>query len=212
VARSWIESAPDAALHVSPAKIVDAEGKPLGLWRAPFAAEGEIDPARFVSRLLVQNFIGLPGVIFRKDAWLATGGMDPNLWYTGDWDVWLKLARLGPVMNHREATACFRIHGGSQTITGSRDLADFEEQMQIVLARHLPALAEKGGCVARLGSASIAINCALAAAAAGDYRRLLGAVWRLAALGPLGLGRYLRDSRIVERLLPRLRARMAGAL
>jgi hypothetical protein len=84
--------------------------------------------------------------------------------------------------------------------------------MQIVLDRHLPRLGDRAAAVRPVSAASIALNGALAAAAAGDLRRLLPAAARAARLGPRGIYRYLRDSRIVERVVPRLRARLAGAL
>jgi hypothetical protein len=65
--------------------------------------------------------------------------------------------------------------------------------------------------VERVGRASIAVNTALAAASAGDYSRLMSAAYNILRLGPTGLCRYFRDSRIIERLTPRLRAKLGGA-
>ena len=152
-----------------------------------------------------------PAPVYRKDAWLAAGGLDENLWYTGDWDIWLKLAAQGPVCHHREVTTAFRVHGSSLTVTGSRDAADFERQMQIVLDRHLPRLAAHRGRVHRAGIASIKVNGALAAAASGRLAPLLPALGRVLALGPAGIHRYIRDSRIADRLIPRVRAKLMGS-
>ena len=58
---------------------------------------------------------------------------------------------------------------------------------------------------------SIAVNSGLASASRGRYRALLAALFELACLGPVGVRRYWRDSRIVERLLPRLRAGRTAA-
>jgi hypothetical protein len=159
----------------------------------------------------VQNFISAPAPVYRKDAWLAAGGLDENLWYTGDWDIWLKLAAQGPVCHHRELTTAFRVHGASLTVTGSRDGADFEQQMRIVLDRHLPRLVAHRNQVERASLASIRFNGALAAAASGRWRPLLPALGRLVALGPAGIHRYIRDSRIVDRLMPRVRAKLMGS-
>ena len=210
--RQWIGRAPGAALHIAPSRIVDETGRDLGLWRCPFRYDGEVTEAAFLERLLVQNFISAPAPVFRKDAWLAAGGMDEALWYTGDWDIWLKLAGQGAVWHHDRATTAFRIHGSSQTVTGSRNIRDFEEQMRIVLDRYLGLLGHQAAKVRRAGLASIEVNCALAEAAGGRWKPLLSAIGALLALGPLGFARYLRDSRIVDRLLPRLRARLTGSL
>jgi hypothetical protein len=164
-----------------------------------------------MERLLVQNFVAAPSPVFRKDAWLACGGLDEMLWYTADWDMWLKLAASGPVYYHDGVTTGFRIHGGSLTVAGSRDVADFAQQMQIVFDRHLPRFCDCSKRVERAGRASIAVNTALAAATSGEYGRLVPAATEVLRLGPAGIRRYLRDSRIVDRVAPRVRAKLGGA-
>jgi hypothetical protein len=54
------------------------------------------------------------------------------------------------------------------------------------------------------------VNVALAAAGNGRPVQLLTAVARVLALGPRQSMQYFRYSRIIERLYPRLRARLAG--
>lgn len=209
--RTWINDAPDAVLHLSSSAIVDGDGRVQGLWRCPFSGEGQLDTETLIERLLVQNFVAAPAPVYRKDAWLACGGLDEPLWYTADWDVWLKLAAAGRVRHHPVATTGFRVHGKSLTVTGSRNADDFTEQMQIVLDRHLPRLHRRAHIVRRVSQASIAVNTALAGAALGNLAGLLPALGKVVALGPIGAYRYFRDSRILERVLPRLRAKLAGA-
>jgi hypothetical protein len=60
--------------------------------------------------------------------------------------------------------------------------------------------------------ASINVNVALAAASDGKPAQLIKALATLFALGPRGILRYCRHSRIFERTYPRLRARLAGGL
>lgn len=210
--RAWIDAAPDAVLHLSPCEIVDATGKTLGVWRCPFAGESVLDAATLLERLLVQNFVAAPAPVYRRDAYLACGGLDEQLWYTADWDLWLKLAAQGPVRHHDGVTAAFRVHDSSLTVTGSRDAADFERQMRIVLDRHLPRLARRAPGVRRAGLASIRVNSALAAASAGKIGGLIPAAAGVLSLGPRGVARYVHHSRIIDRLLPRVRAKLAGAL
>jgi glycosyltransferase involved in cell wall biosynthesis len=211
--RRWVAAAPEAALHAGPVLMVDQEARPLGKLRCPLPLEAPAPTELLVERLLVQNFICAPAVVFRRDHWLAVGGMDVDLWYTADWDLWFKLADLGAVHYHPDMTAAFRIHGGAHTIRGSRDLADFEAQMRAVLDRHLDRVGpELSAPVARAAHASIKINVALAAASAGSLAALSRAVAQIVTLGPRGIHRYLRDSRLFERAFPRLRARLTGAL
>jgi glycosyltransferase involved in cell wall biosynthesis len=210
-AKGWIEAAPEAPLHVAPGAIVDKDGRKLGVWRCPFSGSGELRSALVIERLLMQNFIAAPAPVFRKDAWLSCGGLDKNLWYTADWDMWLKLVACGRVYYHDSVTIGFRIHDGSLGVTGSRDAADFENQMQIVLDRHLTKLSGDSKGIERAARASIAVNTALASAYAGDISGLARAAARVLQLGPAGICRYVRDSRIVDRVVPRVRAKLAGA-
>jgi glycosyltransferase involved in cell wall biosynthesis len=209
--RNWIDTAPMVPLHLAPSAIIDKSGRNLGVWRCPLRPNAELGSTFVLSRLLVQNFVAAPAPVFRKDAWLACGGLDENLWYTADWDIWLKLAALGPVVYHEDVTVGFRIHENSLTVTGSRNGADFVQQMKIVLDRHLVKHNGDAGPLERIALASIAVNGALALAQKGDFSRLLAAAWQVLRLGPIGMYRYFRDSRIVERLLPRLRAKLTAA-
>lgn len=209
-ARAWIEAAPDTPLHLAPNAIADRSGQRLGVWRCPLPADRAIPSADVLERLLVQNFIATPAPVFRKDAWLACGGLDDALWYTADWDMWLKLAARGPVQHHNSVTTAFRVHGGSLTVTGSRDIGDFARQMEIVLDRHLPGLVAGSDPVVRRARASIAVNMALASASAGNPSLLPHAASEVLRLGPSGICRYLRDSRIVDRVAPRVRAKLMG--
>jgi hypothetical protein len=209
--RNWLDDAPDAVLHLSSSAIVDGGGRVRGIWRCPFKIEGPLDAETLLERLLVQNFIAAPAPVYRKDAWLACGGLDEPLWYTADWDVWMKLAAEGSVCHHPAVTTGFRVHGTSLTVTGSRDAQNFAAQMQIVLDRHLPRLRRRSRIVRRTSQASIAVNTALAGAAIGNLAGLLPAFGKVVALGPIGIHRYLRDSRILERVLPRVRAKLSGA-
>ncbi len=208
--RRWIGAAPEVHLHLAPTTIIDRSGRILGKWRCPLPASAELPTSLLTERLLVQNFIAAPAPVFRRDAWMTCGGLDESLWYTADWDIWLKLAFGGPASYHDEATTGFRIHDGSQTATGSRNIEEFANQMQEVLDRHLARLTDPSASVARTARASIAVNAALAAAAAGGFRGIFPAAIAVLRLGPAGIHRYFRDSRIIDRLAPRLRAMIAG--
>jgi glycosyltransferase involved in cell wall biosynthesis len=211
-ARAWIGAAPEASLHLAPSVIIDRRGRKLGLWRCPLSAGGGLPSALVIERLLVQNFVAAPAPVFRKDSWLTCGGLDEKLWYTADWDMWLKLAACGQVHYHDDVTIGFRIHGGSLTVTGSRDAAEFSRQMHVVLDRHISRLYEPSKRVERAARASIVVNTALAAASGGQFNALFRAGSEILRLGPAGMCRYFRDSRIVERVAPRLRAKWGGEL
>lgn len=209
--RRWIDAAPGIDVHFAPSLYVDGRGARVGGWTCPLPPDTPLDPQTILPSLLVQNFVSVPAPVVRRQAWIDCGGMADALWYTADWDLWLKLAAGGRAIYHPEYTTAFRVHGSSLTVSGSTDAAGFRAQMEAVFDAHLgrldPAQARE---IEPLGRASIDVNVALAAAARGDMGHLAAAIRALLALGPSGLGGYLRASRLHERVFARIRARLAG--
>jgi GT2 family glycosyltransferase len=195
-------------LVLHPSRFVNDRGRFVGLWRCPLSA-GLHPSAAVTERLLVQNFIAIPAPIFSRQAALEVGGLDEALWYTADWDFWLKLAGRGPTRYVPQPLTAFRVHGGSQTMQGTSRAAEMRRQLDVVLQRHLPAWQQgqpQGPEIGPAAELSVEVNHALASAVAGrrpDWRRLAGQVLRL---GWSGCHRFLRDSRIVERVQARLLA------
>jgi glycosyltransferase involved in cell wall biosynthesis len=210
--RNWLSSQPAAVMHLHPCYIVDEVGRRLGLWRCPLPDDRSPVPAQLLyERLLVQNFIGIPTPAIRRDAYLTAGGLDRELWYTADWDLYLKIASIGNICYHSIPLACFRVHKNSLTVLGSRDIQDFRKQHIAIIDRHIHKLIPSSRTATlRLSEASIEVNVALAAAAAGKLGEISKAMRSLLFLGPAGIARYLSYSRIVDRALPRLRAAVAG--
>jgi hypothetical protein len=154
-------------------------------------------------RLLVQNFIAMPAPVFRREVALGLGGLDESLWYTADWDLWLRLAAAAQCRFIDAPLAAFRIHPESQTVLRSRE--DMRGQMAAVLERHLGRHTPRR--IRRVACFSLEVNAGLATAIGSGpvpWRLLAGFV----ALGPAGWVRYVRYSRILERVLCRLHMRM----
>ena len=200
---------PEADLLLGPSVFVDRRGRSVGRWRCPLpGTPGLLSAGLLASRLLVQNFIAIAAPVFKRKTALDLGGLDESLWYTADWDFWLKFAGRTAVY-HPRALAAFRVHDHSQTVQGSLDLAGFQAQMETVLERHLarlPATDEQLARIERNARFSVRVNTALAARLHGGK---IGAVPLLAEflkLGPLGCRQHLRDSRILERVAARIRA------
>jgi glycosyltransferase involved in cell wall biosynthesis len=210
--RRWLSTQPDGVMHLHSSYIIDEFGRRRGTWRCPLPSGPSPVPADLlVERLLVQNFIAIPAPTIRRDSFLNVGGLDNALWYTADWDLYLKIATTGKVYYNSDLLTCFRIHKNSLTVSGSRSIEDFREQHEIVQARyisHLPGKTRKA--IRRLAATSTNVNVALAAANNGKPVALIGAAVSVLALGPRLMTKYFRYSRIIERLTPRLRARFAG--
>ncbi|MGK2911967.1 MAG: glycosyltransferase family 2 protein [Sphingobium sp.] len=210
--RTAIERAPDAVMSIASSHFVDDQGCAIGRWRLPFRA-GLHRGSAIAATLIVQNTIAIPSPAIRRDAWLAVSGMDESLWYTADWDLYLKLSQYGDVDVRPATTTAFRLHRGSLTMTGSRKQSEFSAQQEIVLERHLPKLQPKSRIRQEpLARASIAVNCALAARAAQQTGPSVRALSQLFCLGPIGIGRFLAATRLIDRILPRLRLSFKGAL
>ncbi len=211
--RGDIETHGDVRLLFHEAIFVGPTGRRLGRWHCPFR-DGFIAPEQFVERLLVQNFIAIPSPVFDREDALRGGGLDESLWYTADWDLWLRLGAAAPVRFLREPLAAFRIHGESQTMARPRSEGNFRRQMTIVLERHLQAWPVQGRRrrgVERVAQFSAAVNASLASAARGEGRpSAAGLLTGFLSLGPSGWRRFLRDSRIVDRVLPRVRVTGSG--
>ena len=197
------------ALIVHNAVYVGPDGQRLGPWTCPFA-EGHIPSNEFIERLLVQNFIAIPSPVFRRDEVIQSGGLDEALWFSADWDLWLRLGALGPVGFVGETLSAFRVHPASQTAARKLQPKEWEEQLTTVLARHLEIGRLAEGSVHRWSglqwrrSRSIPRYRPRLAVNLSNRRGLL---LQLLGLGPLGWRRYLRDSRIVQRVRSRLKVR-----
>lgn len=204
--RALIARHPGARLWLHAAGYVDAAGRPRGRLGPPFGRRERLLPGpKALEHLLVQNTVALPAAAFRRADALAGGGLDAGLWYTADWELWLRLAGLGPVAWLPETLAAYRLHAGAQTIAGSRDAEAFRAQLAAPVERHIAALPEaRRARVRRHTERSNALNAALAQALHGDRRALPGAAARAVALGPFGLRALLRDTQLLARVAARL--------
>lgn len=201
------ERFPEAELWLHPAWFLDDADRRLGRFGPPFGGrERLIGSGEALETLLVQNTVALPAAMVRRETAQALGGLSETLWYTADWDFWLRLLQRGPLAWSPERLAGFRIHARSQTVVRSGDLAEFEAQLRTPLAAHLgaldPATARR---VEPLAEAALQLNLWLAARFHGTPRPLLALLGRIVALGPRRWPALLRRSQILARVWPRLR-------
>lgn len=199
----------EGALIVHNAMFVGPDGRNLGPWTCPLP-QGNVPQKLFMERLLIQNFIAMPSPVFRRNAAIDSGGMDEALWFSADWDLWLRLGTMGPVRFIDEALAAFRLHPASQTAARKTQPGEWAEQLSPVLTRHLQNWSVAGKrkeSVKRAAMVSIAVNSMLSAASRGESIHPSAALFGLLALGPSGWHRYFRDSRIVQRVKSRLKMR-----
>lgn len=208
---------PQVVLFLHASVFIDAMARRLGVWRCPLPhTYRPLPPDRVRERLLIQNFIAIPAPLFRRETALRLGGMDERLWYTADWDLWLKLATAGDSFYDPRPRTCFRIHELSQTMRQSGDDAEFRRQHRAVLQHHLPACPRRRGRrtdlksflqashLPLLAEFSAEVNSALAGSLHRRKPNWVALLRHGLSLGLAGWHRFLRDSRIVERVLARL--------
>ncbi len=88
-------------------------------------------------RLLERNWIRSPGqALIRTAALRAAGGFDATLWGADDWDLYLRLSRLGEFTYERRRALWYRTHPDG----ASRAAARLYRSSCRVQARHLRAL------------------------------------------------------------------------
>ncbi|WP_319419577.1 glycosyltransferase [Pleurocapsa sp. FMAR1] len=201
-----IATYPQASLYLHDSIFIDREGKPLGLWQCPLKDSQVVSAQEMILKLVIQNFIAIPSPVFNRQAALDLGGLNNELWYTADWDFWLKLASAGETYHISQPLAAFRVHGDSQTIRRSSSVAEFRQQMRSVVDKYLQS--QSASQVAKVAFFSTEVNTTLAAMVHGESTQLFKLATDFVLLGPLGWRRYWQDSRIQERVSARLKAKL----
>jgi hypothetical protein len=74
-----------------------------------------------------------PAAFFKRSAFNECGGLDMSLRYAMDYDLWLKLAKLGPLVHVRKYLAAFRVHDNSKSVA---ERMNFKEENRRVQAKH----------------------------------------------------------------------------
>lgn len=211
-ARSALTREPEAVMLLHAARFVDRNGSELGKWNCPLPAGRPLAAEEVMERLLVQNFVAVQAPIFRREAALRVGGLDEALWYSSDWDFWLKLAAEGQTIYLANALSAYRIHNHSMTWWRTDEqIAEQRRQLEQVLKRHSAALEKRRPirpAVRRAARFSIEINTTLAAYAHSPSLKVIVLGAHFLGLGPWGWYSFLHGSRIVERVGARLRAGM----
>ena len=106
-----LERHPEAGLVYGRGKILDEAGGETG----PFAG---IEPFNLWRLLHGLDYILQPATFFRRSAFEASGGLDRDLHYAMDWDLWIRLAGLAEVRFVDRVLAGSREYGDTKTATG----------------------------------------------------------------------------------------------
>lgn len=203
---------PGAVFVVHDSLYINSRGRVLGLYQPRLPDAGRPLPHEIaLEHFLTQNIVTVPATLFRRDALSRVGPLDESLWYTADWDLWIRLAGAGPTLYVPRSLCAYRLHAMSQTSTRGGDPAEIRSQYSAVAERHLSAWRIREGrpCPAEdVARFSVRVNAVLASLAARRPAGLGGLAAALLRLGPAEAWRYARRSRILQRVAAYVRGRL----
>lgn len=104
-----LDEHPEAAAVYGEANFIDGQSRVIGRFPA----------AQTDYRKLRQGYVHVPqqATFFRMAHWRQVGPLDPSFYFAMDYDLWVRLARLGPLVYLPGQTwANFRLHADAKTI------------------------------------------------------------------------------------------------
>jgi glycosyltransferase involved in cell wall biosynthesis len=104
----YLISHPETGLLYGDANFINAKGEVIGKF-----------PSRQTDyRRLRQGYVHVSqqASFFRADLWRQVGPLDPSFYFAMDYDLWVRLAALAPVIYQPRLWANFRLHGDAKTI------------------------------------------------------------------------------------------------
>ncbi|MEP7356057.1 MAG: glycosyltransferase family 2 protein [Anaerolineales bacterium] len=125
IGRHFLEH-PQAVLIYGDAKLINRDG----------SARKDRPSARAFDRqwlLEHSNLVPQPAAFFRADAFRAAGGLDEDLHYVMDWDLWLRLGAAGPADFIPRSLARMRIYPEAKYQAGGRLI---HAELRRVIERH----------------------------------------------------------------------------
>lgn len=85
------------------------------------------------------DLVPLPGTLFRASDLIAVGGFDPSLKYAMDLDIFLRLQKIGRLINVGKVVSSFRWHQTSATVSNRKASSDESERVK---RKHMPTAAK----------------------------------------------------------------------
>ena len=107
-----LQKNPDLVAGMTHTGFIDAEGR-LKSEEKGLQARGILECWQI--KLSLQVRIQFPSIIVRRSAYQTVGGFTPSLKFAFDWDMWNRIAALGPIWFEPRPLAQFRVHQDSAT-------------------------------------------------------------------------------------------------
>ncbi|MDP1620942.1 MAG: glycosyltransferase family 2 protein [Bacteroidales bacterium] len=118
---------PDCLWLYGNCRIIDEQDREIRKWITAY--KKRLSGKYSFERLLTENFISQPAVFIRRKAMDAVGQIDIALPTAMDYDLWLRLAKLGHPGYINDDLACFRVH--RESISSRNYRKQFKEQYRI---------------------------------------------------------------------------------
>ncbi|MFG0249538.1 MAG: glycosyltransferase family 2 protein [Phycisphaeraceae bacterium JB051] len=118
---------PQARWLIGQCVIIDEQDQPI---RQGITRYKNRQLARYTRRrLLRENFISQMSVFWRNDLGKEVGLLNEDLYYTMDYDLWLRMSKVGDPVVLAENLGCFRWYANSKS--GKINRKQFDEQYQV---------------------------------------------------------------------------------
>lgn len=85
--------------------------------------------------LAALNLVCQPSTFFRRQTWLEAGGLDPELQYAMDHDLWIRIAEKYELAYIEEFLSTYRLHGSSKSLSPAHAV-DFHREILKIIMRH----------------------------------------------------------------------------
>jgi len=127
VCEAILDSDSEAVMVFGRCKYITSDGELIGLnksgqWAVPLLRIGPC-------------LIPQPGSLFRRKAFDEIGGLDCKYGWAFDFDLFIRLSKIGKLVHTKRALACFRWHSDSLTVGQRRNSV---REASLVRRAHLP--------------------------------------------------------------------------
>lgn len=118
---SCLQAHPEAAMVYADANLVDEDGRLIGRF-----------PSRQTNlKMLLRGSVHISQqtAFFRASAWNQVAPLDPSFHFAMDYDLWVRLAKIAPLVYTEGDWANFRLHEGSKSV--AMDDRCYPEMIQV---------------------------------------------------------------------------------
>jgi len=109
-----LRARPDAAFAFGAVRVIDAEGRPIGV-NAPWPEDRDFTSREILLELLRSCVVCPPSVMVRRRNVHSAGPFRQDLTWGHDWEWTIRLAATGDAVYAADPAAAYRVHDGSGT-------------------------------------------------------------------------------------------------